>query len=314
MTGRSACMHPGSNQINKIIKMGRFRFLAAGFILFSLGGLYAVSRGASFSFERFTLGYAICACAHLSIHYSNDYFDRVADRFATPSPISGGSGILPRYPELAEPAKTIAVGLICGSLILGLLYVSLFSPPGWFILFVIAGNAIGWFYSAPPLRFSYRRMGELSTVFAIGFLIPGMGYYVVNHEFFADFLLISIPLAFYGFLFIASVELPDVEADRVAGKWTMVARRGREFGWNIAFAASFLAFLSFCILALMDKESSYFLSFSILSLIPLIAAFLGLRCRCSSRDRIIRYATGNIGALVLFFILTDFYLILSISG
>ena len=37
----------------------------------------------------------------------------------------------------------------------------IFSLPFLFLVFVIVGNIVGWFYSAPPLRLVYRGLGEM---------------------------------------------------------------------------------------------------------------------------------------------------------
>jgi 1,4-dihydroxy-2-naphthoate octaprenyltransferase len=62
-----------------LIATGRFPFLAAGFLLYLTGALFAVSTGTPFSLLPFLAGYLVCGSAHLSVSYSNDYFDRHTD-------------------------------------------------------------------------------------------------------------------------------------------------------------------------------------------------------------------------------------------
>src|SRR5690606_16511018 len=78
----------------KIIKLGRPQFVVGGFLLFCVGALLAVLFNAEFILSKFIFGYTILFTAHLALHYSNDYFDVNTDQYTSPTPISGGSGIL----------------------------------------------------------------------------------------------------------------------------------------------------------------------------------------------------------------------------
>jgi 1,4-dihydroxy-2-naphthoate octaprenyltransferase len=82
-----------THALRQFILLGRFPFLLAGFVPFTAGALLAFLLGARFTPAQFLLGYAAMAAAHLSVHYSNDYFDADADRFVetTRSPGEAGS-------------------------------------------------------------------------------------------------------------------------------------------------------------------------------------------------------------------------------
>ncbi|WP_342679784.1 hypothetical protein [Methanofollis sp. UBA420] len=99
---------------------------------------------------RLLFGWTILAAGQLSVSYSNDYFDRAADRAGVRTRISGGSGVLLERPDLAPAARQIALVLIGSSLLLALFYVLLFPAPLSFLPFVLAGNLVGWYYTAPP--------------------------------------------------------------------------------------------------------------------------------------------------------------------
>ena len=75
-----------------LIRTGRFNFLAAGFLLYLTGTLYAVRTGTPFLLLSFLVGYLVCGSAHLSVSYSNDYFDRHTDDPDKRTAFSGGSG------------------------------------------------------------------------------------------------------------------------------------------------------------------------------------------------------------------------------
>lgn len=144
------------DQLKALLKLGRFRFILAGFLLYCLGALWAVYQGSPFDLGSFAAGYLILFPAHLSVSYSNDYFDRDSDQAGSPEPVSGGSGVLQEYPELTGWARGIALALIASSLVLGVVFAYLNIIDWWFLIFILAGNALGWFYSAPPLRLDCR--------------------------------------------------------------------------------------------------------------------------------------------------------------
>jgi len=83
--------------LKELIVLGRFHFVLGGLLLYTLGYLLAVSAGISFSMDLFLWGYAILFFAHLSVHYSNDFFDAKGDRISKPTLFSGGSGVLVKH-------------------------------------------------------------------------------------------------------------------------------------------------------------------------------------------------------------------------
>ncbi len=300
----------------KLIQVARPQFLIASLALYILGAAWGVLLGAPLDLARILLGYLIVMPAQLSVSFSNDAFDVEVDRFGKPSLFSGGSGILVEYPQLRKPALGVAIGLTASSVLFAILFLSIYSYPIWFLAFVLVSNLLGWVYSAPPLRLSYRGLGELVNACMAGFLLPGMGYWVVRGTIDWEGLLFTLPLVLYGLAFILAVEIPDVEADRLGQKMTWVARRGRSFGFTAIAALMLAATLFFFSAAnLFSNPASLdfrFLGFS--SLLPLGAAILGLVRRPSDRQAATRLVNVIIITLALFLILTDAYLVFSITG
>ena len=104
------------NDTLKIIKLGRFQFILGGFLFFCCGALFALLLDAKFNLNIVLFGYLALFLAHLSVSYSNDYFDLKVDSFGKPAKFSGGSGILLENPELREFSKWFALILIFLSL------------------------------------------------------------------------------------------------------------------------------------------------------------------------------------------------------
>jgi 1,4-dihydroxy-2-naphthoate octaprenyltransferase len=290
-----------------MIRMGRLPLLFGGLLLYLLGALAAAATGHPFSPLRALLGYAVLGPAHLSVHFSNDYFDAEGDRFGTPTGVSGGSGVLARYPDLRPTARRITLILIGISCIAGAVAYLTVLPTPLLPLFVILGNALGWFYSAPPVRLSSRGLGEVSTAVTFGFLLPGMGYLAVAGGIDLTFLLISLPLVLLGVAFILSVEIPDRDADALSGKLTFIVRRGIPAGLRIILGSAILASLLFSMGLItgtlsMAAPAGVLAPASVIPLAPPLAAHFR---RPRGRGEVVRFARFTVLSLISFAALAD---------
>ncbi len=299
--------------VRALIRVGRVHFVIAGFLLFVLGSLLAVCLGAGLSIGRFLWGYTIVGLAHLSVHYTNDYFDRHSDLPDCRSPVSGGSGVLPVCPELARSALILAILLSLGSFLLSVCFVAFFSLSAFFILFVLAGILLSWCYSAPPVRLCSRCLGEAATMLTMGIFLPGSGYFVMAGTLDLSFLVFSLPLLVFGLFFILSVELPDRECDLRSGKMNIAARFGlRTARWGIALAglaaaALFLVFAIENVLSPCPLEQIF-----LASLVPVTAGFAGLLISGTDQRSVGREAARNVGSLIVFILLASGFILLGL--
>ena len=300
----------GMKNLTEIIQMGRFRFLIAGFVLFSMGSLAAAYAGSVFDLNRFLLGYLAVGTGHLSIHYSNEYFDRDSDQFGRPSAFSGGSGVLIQHPELAETAYRVATLLIALSVGFGLVYAILYPNSLSVLALVLVGNLLGWYYSAPPIRMVARGWGEFATALGIGGVIPGVGYLVIAGTPDPFFFVFSIPLFCYGCYFIMNVEIPDEEADRRAGKWTIVAKRGQKFGLQVVLVSALGATLWYLVLSFVYEG---LLVVALFSLIPLATAVRSYTKSGEVSPRF-HHVQKNIVALIFFCVLVGGFLLIRVMS
>lgn len=297
--------------LRDFIRLGRFPFLLSGFIPFTAAALLAFLLGARFTPAQFLVGYAAMAAAHLSVHYSNDYFDADADRFVETTPISGGSGVLAANPGLRPAALSAAVALMAVSVLIGYLFVTVYDYPVVFLAFGVAGNLLGWFYTAPPLALAYRNLGEVTNMITFGLLMPGAGYFVAAGTLDLAFFAFALPLSLYGLVFITSVEIPDMEGDIAGGKRTLVVRKGRVYGFAVIALAAVSATAALVVFALTGFFAPVdFRPVALFSLVPLGIAVWGFSHRCAERACALPYAIANIvgyflfqGLVVLYFIL-----------
>ncbi|MGZ6346342.1 MAG: prenyltransferase [Anaerolineales bacterium] len=297
--------------MTKLFKVARLQFLVVGLALFVFGALWAVLLGSYFSPERFLFGYLIILPAQLSVHFSNDYFDISSDKPGGGTLISGGGGVLIEHPELRKPALWIAITLILVSIGVGIAFMRTYSYPFWMMGFVLLGNLAGWSYSAPPMSLSQRGWGELCYTFISGLLIPGMGYLVGRGALDLNGFFFAIPLTLYGLVSILSVEIPDMEDDRISRKRTWVAQKGRNFGFTLIGWLLIAATTYFFIYPIFNKHhipiDLRVLGF--FSLLPLGAGIFGMVKRTRTRESATRIATWIVILLAVFSILVDGYLL-----
>ena len=287
-----------------MVKLGRFSFLFGGILLYILGLQIALVAGAEIGAIEAIFGYLVLGLGHLSVSYSNDYFDYVSDCFGEPTAVSGGSGVLQRRPELRRWALISSVSLIFLSIISGIIFYVFYSPGIAFLGLVVFGNLLGWFYSAPPLKLSYRRSGEVATAFAVGILVAFYGYYVAAHTIGVEMLIFAPPLLLSGIVFILDVQLPDIESDRKSGKDTLVSRIGGKTGLKAIIFLTLAITVYYISLVFLEpiEWRIDFLLVALFSLIPLTTAtilFFGTK-RGGDMNMFSSGVLGSIFALVIF--------------
>ena len=114
-----------------------------------------------------------------------------------------------------------AVALICGLII--------FIRRGEVILYLaIASVLLGLFYSGPPLRLSYRGLGELQIGLMFGPMLMTGVYYATCGTFSPSVLFISVPIG----LLVADIvyvhSIMDYEPDKQVGKMTFAGLLGNK--------------------------------------------------------------------------------------
>jgi 1,4-dihydroxy-2-naphthoate octaprenyltransferase len=290
-----------------VLRLARFHFLIPGFMLYLMGYLLALVGGVEYDSVKFILGYLILGTAHLSVSFSNDYFDRHSDRNSFKTAFSGGSKVLVEHPELESLALKLAVLLLCSSIIANVFFTIVYGYTFWFLIFGLLGGLVGWFYTAPPLKLAYRGLGELSTILAVGFLMPGMGYFVASGTISPLFQAFILPLSCYGLFFITTVELPDVESDTIGQKKNLLVKGGRTAGKAISVAATLTGTISIVALLFLGitLEIIDLRPFIMFSILPLMASISGLLLNTNNRRHLVRQIIINMTSMILFLFLID---------
>jgi 1,4-dihydroxy-2-naphthoate octaprenyltransferase len=183
------------------------------------------------------------------------------------SPFSGGKrvlvdGLLTRKETWFIAATAYVIGIGAGLSIVWLREPSV-------VWFGLAGVALAWFYHAPPLKLSYRGLGELAVGIAYGPIISCGAYLVQRGEVAHSVVLVSVPLGLLIAAFLWVNEFPDERADRPAGKRTLVVRLGRRRAGQM--------FLVIVIAAFVWQLSLPFAGLSAMLLLGLIAWIFAFR-------------------------------------
>ncbi len=302
--------------LKKIIRLGRFHFVFIGFLVFTSGALLAILTKDNFNLAKFIFGYSIFFFAQLSVSYSNDYFDYEADRSADPTFFSGGSKVLHESEGLKVFSKWFSISLIIISIVLSVLFVLLFKAPIVIIIIAVFANFLGWFYSAPPLRFSYRGSGEPVIIFSVAVILPVAGFITIGDIIKKEIIIILVPLLLYTAILAIVVQIPDYKADRISGKKNLVSSHGRKAGYMLAFGLSLAATVYFFTLDMMGRFKGFsyhninFIILAIASLPILAASIFGTAVRPSGRKNIVLFTSILIGSLIFILFIFDLYLII----
>lgn len=195
-----------------------------------------------------TVTFAIVA--HAGINVINDYYDGISGADAANEerlfPFTGGSRFIQN--GVLSPLATAAFGYgLLAAVIPAGLWLTYRSAPG-LVLIGMAGLAVGWAYSAPPLKLMSRGLGELAV--ASGWLLVVAGADFVQR---GGFSFTPVASGAGYALLVANVlymnQFPDVRADRRAGKRTLVVRLGPNAArWGyVAIATLAYGWLAACI-------------------------------------------------------------------
>jgi 1,4-dihydroxy-2-naphthoate polyprenyltransferase len=225
--------------LRAFVRLTRPLFLYGGFAGVALGAAVARWAGYQLDLTTYLWAQALVTSFHLMVHYANDYFDRECDASAQRTAWSGGSGAL--LDGSLAPRVALVAALVCAAL--GLVVSARFAPAGnpvvaWLgvAIFVFA-----WCYSAPPVRFAARGLGEIDTALVVAVLVPFVGYAAFAGRLDARIANATIAPAAAMFAMMLCVELPDAGSDCIAGKRNLMVVFGPARSWNLIGVAALVA-------------------------------------------------------------------------
>lgn len=202
----------------RLLRFIRYRFLLfAGLLPYCLGAAVAYGSAHVFDVKLFLTGLAGIFFTLVGVEAFNEYFDWVlgTDRVfqLDPKPVT---------------KKKFHIGIAAFSVaLLFAIYLTWLIGIG-IVIFAVIGFIAAAGYLGPPLRFTYRGLGEIVIALAYGPAMVLGSYYLQAGR--VDILpaVVSMMPAMFLFLIAIINEVPDFLQDSLVGKKNICVRNGRE--------------------------------------------------------------------------------------
>ncbi|REK76213.1 prenyltransferase [Paenibacillus paeoniae] len=262
--------------LKSFLKASRFRVIPVMLIPVALGALGAYVWKGEFHPWLFMLTLVGAGAAHLFSNMVNDLWDfkNGTDMAAkgTEGAISTNSGFLTNGTWSIGKFKGVTWLLFAIAAVSG---VALSLVSGWPVLiYGLAGAFIAYFYVAPPIRFGYRGRGysEIAILLSFGVLPVAGSYYVQASELDYRALLLSLPIGLLTTLILFNHHFLHWEADRQAGKKTLVVVWGEQRALRFSRMLMILAYAALILCVAAGALPIYAL-LALLTVIPIYLVY-----------------------------------------
>lgn len=222
----------------------RLQFYPVTWAAYTVGALAAAGAANA---GVYVLGYLFLFSLEAATVFCNDYFDFESDRRnRCYGPFTGGSRVLVDG-SITFTGMRRGIGLAAAAAVAFAATVLQAAPqPATVLACFLPAAVLTLGYTVPPLRLSYRGVGELDVAVTHSALVLVVGY-VLQGGMASDALpwLLSLPLGLAVLPAIVLAGIPDRRADARAGKGTIAAR----FGVRPSVAAAAVAVLASAVVA-----------------------------------------------------------------
>lgn len=226
----------------------RVPFLTAAIVPVILGTCVAWASTGIFLLDVFLMTLIAGVFIHIGSNIANDYYDHKSGTDDTNidfvRPFTGGSRMIQR--GWMSPREVFAEAVVFFVLGGGIGIYLAYTRGIEVLILGIIGVGSGFFYTAPPFRFVSRGYGEVFIGLNFGVLMTLGAYFVQTQVLALEPVFPSIPVAILITAVLYINEFPDHDADRDAGKRTIVVRLGRQRaakGYVVLMAAVYLSIL-----------------------------------------------------------------------
>ncbi len=221
------------------------------------------------SIPMFILVFLGLLLAHSAVNVLSDYFDYI--RGADTWRVLGSSRVL--VDGLMKPRQHLLFGifLFLISLAIGLYFV--FAVDYKVLYFIIPGVILGVFYTAPPLGFKYRALGDIAVFLAFGPIMTLGVYYIQTREISPLPVLLSIPIGLLTTAILHGNNFRDIKEDLSAGYKTfagIIGTKGSSYYYAVLVLLAYVLTIYFVI-------KGYFPIAGLLALITLPTAFKNIK-------------------------------------
>ena len=231
-----------ANPLVRWLAATRPAFLAVTLVGCLIGIASAHAGGVAIDPLRAALTVLFALLAHAGGNVVNDYHDALSGADDANRgrlfPFTGGSRFIQNGVHTLRQTALLGYGLLA-AVVLGGVWLAWQAGPGLLVI-GLAGLALGWAYSAPPLKLVCRGFGELVIVACWLLVVVGADF--VQRGAFA---LLPVAAGLSYALLVANLlfinQFPDHDGDAASGKRTLVVRLGPQVAkWGyllIAIAA-----------------------------------------------------------------------------
>lgn len=285
------------NRIKIWIKAVRAPFFTATIVPVVLGAVIAWSQLHRFNWFYFLIALAGGLFIHAGLDLANDYFDHtsgVDEKNTTPTPFSGGSRMIQE--KILSPGSVLKSSILffLAGIIIGI-YLNFVLPGNILLLIGVIGVFLAFFYTAPPFRIGYTEFGLLACAAGFGPIMVLGSYYVQTGSldwmpFFA-----SIPVGILITLVLYINEFPDYEADKQAGKKTLVVILGK----RNAILVYYLLLVSVYLCIIFGVLTGIFPRVSFITFITLPLSIRAVRVAKQNYDKIQELLPANAATIGL---------------
>lgn len=225
----------------------RLQFYPMTFIAYTAGAYVAQTMGYQFDTLSFWLGYLLLFFVEAGTVLSNEYYDYRSDKqnkFF--SPFTGGSRVLvEKLLSFKEMKKGIFACLALSAIVFSFLLLHVNGSRLTSALACSFTSIIALGYTVPPLRLSYRGLGEFNVAFTHSFAVIVCGYiFQGGNVIEAKPWLLSTPLFLAVLPSIILAGIPDFEADKWASKKTLAVKLGKKGAARLAIVFTIISALS----------------------------------------------------------------------
>jgi len=226
------------------LKAIRLQFYPMTWLAYAIGALAAARITDRFDGATFWSGLLCFFFIEVATVLANEHYDFESDcRNRNHGPFTGGSRVLVTGAlSFREVRRGVAAALALA--LLGALWLIASTGAGAAIVLLLLGamTALALGYTVPPLKLSYRGLGELDVgvthsagAILCGFVFQGGSWTA------AEPWLLSLPLFLAVLPGITLSGVPDHDADRAVGKRTLAIRAGIRGAYGIAALCAILA-------------------------------------------------------------------------
>ncbi len=257
-------------KLKTVILSVRFPFLVLTPVCVFLGASTVIAAQTNVSLLLLVLALLGALFAHVSVNTLNEYFDFKSglDFTTRRTPFSGGSGALPRNPEMLSAVLTVGIASLIATLMIGGFFVWKYGtgivPIGVAGLLLIV-TYTGWINRHPILCLIAPGIG-------FGFLMVVGTQFVLQGEYTSlPWLVAVIPFLLVNNLLLLN-QYPDIQADATVGRNHFPIAYGVNHS-NVVYGFFTLATISAIVIYV---STGYLPALSLIALLPMPLAFFSL--------------------------------------